>query len=89
MQQLQVLASQQGEHGSDARDVAGRPMDARYQTRRDRVASAQEDDGNALRCSRRFSLMKMQPIYHNDQSVLSYRLLFWSMRYGPRRPEVF
>jgi len=37
----------------------------------------------------RFSLMKLQPVYHDDQSVLSYRLLFWSMRYGPRRPEVF
>src|SRR5947209_437843 len=42
---------QKGEHGSNARDVACRSIDARYETRADRIASAEEHNRNCLGCS--------------------------------------
>src|SRR5215472_5695362 len=51
VQKFQILCAQQGEHGSNARDVACRSINARYKTRSNRIASAYENDRNGLSCS--------------------------------------
>ena len=51
VQEFQILCAQQGEHGSNARNVPCRSINARYETLPNRVASAQENDRNCLSCS--------------------------------------
>ena len=50
IQQFQILRSEQREHRSNPGDVAGGPIDARYQARRDRIAPAQKNNRDPLGC---------------------------------------